>query len=182
MKIKTILLTLLLTIFLSSCTHEPLMNIDTFIAYWNEVSNLSLKKENFISYIQKDKTIYTTEIADMNMSVICDKNSLKMIQVSLCTDKKFNDNFGEAAESLVSAVLHTDKNKSNEIISQLQKGENASENNFQRSYIFEKDITIGLISVDAGVRFYINFNELNNIISTQLPEFQENYTYSSQNE
>lgn len=179
MKIRTIILAFLLITFLSSCARENLMNIDTFIAYWNKVSNLTLEKENFISYIQKDKVIYSTETGDINLSVICDKNSLKIIQVSLCSDKKLNDDFSETAESLISAILHTDENKSDEIISQLQEDETKSDNNFQKSYIFEKDVTIGLISADAGVRFYINFNELNNIVSTQLPEFQENYTYSS---
>ncbi len=183
MKIKTIILAFLLIIFLSSCARENLINIDTFITYWNEVSDLTLEKENFISYIQKDKAIYSTETGDINLSVICDKNSLKIIQVSLCTDKKLNEDFSETAESLVSAVLHTDEKKSEEIISQLlQKDETKSDNNFQKSYVFEKDITIGLISADAGVRFYINFNELNNIVSTQLPEFQENYTYSSKDD
>lgn len=182
MKIKIISLICLLCFSLSACVKENIINIDTFLDYYNENAENLIAKEQFTAFISSDEIAYCMYIDSLLLTVTCENNSSRIMQVSLSGDNTSCTNLKSMSEHMIKAVAGYDINKASEITNALEIDKYCANNSFYKSYIFEKDLTFGFVSTDIGNRFYINYNELNSITPTEIPEFQENYTLAKTQE
>lgn len=182
MKFKFIALVTVMMLMLSACSGEHLYNVDSFIEKYNAVSGSTVKKEDFISYTDRDKTDYCTELDGILLSVTVDRSLNKVSRINLCGDNVSSENMENLAKDIINCLTDGDTAKADQITEGLNMEKHLSSDNFYKSYIFEKDLTYGFISTDAGNLFYVNFNEFTPVSPTEIPEFQENYTLAENRE
>ncbi|MBR2315728.1 MAG: hypothetical protein IKA56_03715 [Clostridia bacterium] len=182
MKLRIIAIAFLLLFTLSACAKEPLYTVDSFIEKLNAVGKYQIGKEDFIAYINKDKSDYCTELDGILLTVTVDSSKNKVSRINLCGDNTSSGNMANLAKDIINCLTDGDTVKAVEITDGLNMEEYLNSYSFYKSYIFEKDLTYGFISTDAGNLFYANFNEFTPVSPTEIPEFQENYTLAENRE
>lgn len=165
-----------MVLLFSACTNETVINIDTFISLCNKSEFFSFKKEDFASYEYGNKTLYTTEIGDSQLIINCNKHSKEVIGINLCCENNTQNEAKDIFKKLIVTATGKDTQYAEKITAELIDKATNDDSNYKKSYIFLKDLTFGFISADVGCLFYLNYNEIESIVSTQIPEFQENYT------
>lgn len=182
MKFRIMALISVMLLILSACVKEPLYTVDSFIEKYNTVTESMLKKEDFISYLNKDETDYCTELDGILLSVTVDRSKSKVSRINLCGDNASSGNMAKLAKDIINCLTDGDTEKAGKITEGLNMEAYLNSDSFYKSYIFEKDLTYGFISTDAGNLFYANFNEFISVSPTEIPEFQENYTFAENRE
>lgn len=167
---------------LSACVADTTVSIDDFIDNYNQNTQSIIIKEDFTSYVSNDEINYCTLIGNTLLTVTVQRENMKIESINLSCDNSASDNIIKLAENIINCTSESDTKKTKDIIESLNIEAYYKSDNFYKSYVFEKDLTYGFISIDAGNLFYVNFNELNPVSPTEIPEFQENYTLSENRE
>lgn len=149
---------------------------------YNQSAEKTISKDDFVSYVSTSEINYCTVTDGLLLTVAADRDSMKIRSINLSCDNSSSENLEKTAEYIINCISPGDTEKAGQIVSSLSVGSYCSSDSFYKSYVFEKDLTYAFISNDAGNLFYINYNELNPVLPTEIPEFQENYTLAENRE
>lgn len=116
---KVIILMIMLSVSLTSCTSSDSTDINKFIERYNNISEFAIIKENFQITTESDLKCYSV-ITDKN--VILTLKSNKSCEINECiistSNDNYSENFSEISIATLLALTECDKQTAEQVISQ----------------------------------------------------------------
>ncbi|MGN0464510.1 MAG: hypothetical protein ACI4GA_07445 [Acutalibacteraceae bacterium] len=154
-----------------ACAHSTLINIDSFLEAFSENSGSQITKEDITAFEENGGICHCFKIGDATIALHSDGETMKITSADAVTEKQPDDEYKNTVRLMVESL--TDMNENN--ISRLVSEMTATNGGFSRSSYQTHNYTLKFISVDAGSKFSVFFNELVPTETTKIPATQREF-------
>lgn len=161
----------LMLIFLGGCADEPLTDIDSFIAAYNEISQSEISKTDFCGFADSGKISHCFMIGDTLISLNTDEESMKIESADAVTEEKPDEEYKNAVRLMLQSLTTL---SDNDIYDTVEKMIPTS-SGFIRTSTEDHEYSLSFVSVDAGSKFTLGFNRLVPTETTKIPVTQQEF-------
>ena len=162
----------LLLLSLVGCVSPTVTDVDSFITAFNSLSETQISKSDFCGFSEDGKISHCFMIGDTLVSLNSDEETMKIFSADAVTEKQPDEEYKNAVKLMLSSLTTLSDEDVRDAVSKLV----STSGGFYRTATQTHDYYLSFVSVDAGSKFTVKFNELVPTETTKIPVTRQEYT------
>lgn len=170
---RTILIsaTVFLLVSLVGCAKPTVTDVDSFISAFNSLSPTQISKSDFCGFSEGGEISHCFMIGDTLVSLNSSEETMKILSADALTEKKPDEEYKNAVRLMLASLTALSDADISDAVSKLV----STSGGFFRTSMQTHDYTLSFVSVDAGSKFTVKFNELVPTQTTKIPVTRHEY-------
>lgn len=166
----------ILLILFGGCASQTVTDIDSFIAAFNEISPVKVEKSDICGFAENGEIDHCFMLDETLISLNTDEETMKILSADAVTENKPDENYKNTVRLMLMSLTDISDNDIIDIVTKLIP----TNGGFIRTSTETHDYTLTFVSVDAGSKFTVRFNELVPTQTTNIPATRHEYeSYST---